>query len=113
MRLRLLDGGRDGYAELLEARVARARSIPHWREIPVERLVVRGPGWLVDTETDLVYVGGRPVLFEPGSASPVAERDAITFFVNKDENVVAIKRRYSPRSWCEHVRRETIRGLPS
>ncbi|MGZ4418030.1 MAG: hypothetical protein ACXVRV_07625, partial [Gaiellaceae bacterium] len=56
--------------EVRQARIDYARGNSHWTEIPETRLVRRGPGWLIDADSDLVWVLRRGVAFERDGGRP-------------------------------------------
>lgn len=95
--------------ELRAARVEVARRA--WEEIaPAERLVARGPGWLVDSETDRIFVRRRGVTFDPGRASIFSGDGAeLWFFVDRDGSPVVLERVLSPANWSEHCERRERR----
>ncbi len=97
--------------ELAAARADVARRCSRWHEItPAERLRPRGPGLLVDAETDLVWTRRRGLVFEPGTSSiayapPAAE---LTFYVDDDGEPVFLERAM-PGTWSEHLARREAR----
>jgi hypothetical protein len=97
--------------ELRAARVEVARR--NWREIaPAERLVARGLGWLVDAETDFIFVRRGGTTFEPERASLLSGEGAdLWFFVDRDGDPVVLERVTSPATWSEHVARREQRRL--
>jgi hypothetical protein len=81
-------------------------------EIPETRLVRRGR-FLVDAETDLVYVLRRGVVFEPGRAvvGYVPDTVPMTFTVNEaDDEIVFLDQPSGVGTWSEVVERQTRRG---
>lgn len=96
-------------AKVRAARLEIARR--HWTEItPAERLVARGP-WLVDTETDFIYIRRRGETFEPGRANLLSgEGVSLAFYVNKSGDVVPLERVPSPRTYSEHAERQARRA---
>jgi hypothetical protein len=78
--------------QVRQARLDLARRQPAWTEIPETRLVRRGP-FLVDAETDLVYVRRRGVVFEPGRANVgyIRESTGMTYTVDQADNIVFLE----------------------
>jgi hypothetical protein len=99
-----------GMDELRAARVEIARR--NWTEIdPAERLRPRGMGWLVDSESDYIFVLRRGTTFEPGRANLLSgEGFALWFFVDRDGDVVVLERVVSPSTWSEVVERRARRS---
>jgi hypothetical protein len=97
-------------AEVRAARIDLARR--NWREIdPPERLVARGFGWLVDSETDYIFVRRRGTTFEPGRAAIMSgEGFDLWFFLDAAGDVVPLERVPSPKTWSEHVERQARRA---
>jgi len=94
-------------AQVREARVELARR--EWTEIaPRERLVRRGP-WLVDAETDALYVPRRGTTFEPGRAALISGQGAALWFYLDRDDVVVLEKVRSPASSSEHVERREAR----
>jgi hypothetical protein len=95
--------------QVREARLQLARRRPKWIEVPESRLVRRGP-FLVDAETDLVYVLRRGHVFEPGSATIgyVPHDTPMTYTVNEHGTVVFLEASGS-RTWSEIVERKARR----
>ena len=93
-----------------ERRLELARRQPKWTEVPESRLVRRGR-YLVDAETDLVYVVRLGHVFEPGSATVgyVTPDTALTYYVDAVGSVVFLKH-LGPRTWSEIVERKARRG---
>lgn len=102
-------------AELLAARVAFARSNQAWTEIPEERLVRRGPGWLIDAESDLVYSVRRGQAFAPGGAKPHFVDPAVpaVFYVSREGELVLLERCAAARTWSEVVERRARKRVAS
>ena len=97
--------------QVRQARLELARRETSWTEItPAERLVRRGP-FLVDSETDLLYVHRRGLVFEPGRATVgyVTPNTTLTFYVDRDDNVVFIDQPGGARTWSEIVARKATR----
>jgi hypothetical protein len=112
MSLRTFLGARDADSgdmdALREARVALARRMSTWREIPEP--VRRGP-WLVDAESDELFVVRRGATFEPGRAHILSgDGFPLSFYVDVDGDVVVLEKVKSPATWSEHVARQTSRG---
>jgi hypothetical protein len=92
------------------ARVEFARRNDRWTEIaPAERLIPRGParyGWLVDAETDLVWVRSKGSFFVTGPVTVVATHVDVTFYVDANGDFVAIERVSSIPNWSWHVAKQ-------
>jgi hypothetical protein len=94
-----------------EARVRAARRQQGWTEIEGERLEACGPAkfqWLHDIHTDAVYRISSGSFFEPGKATLVADRVAVTFFVDEEGDVLALDS-VMP-SWTEYMEKRAGRG---
>ena len=93
--------------ELREARLKAARNQPNWSEItPAERLCPRGPerfGWLCDAADDRLYTVARGAAFEPGRASVFATHTPVTFYVDREGDVIPLEPA-SPKTWSDVVR---------
>lgn len=88
-------------------RVDLARREDKWTEIPAERLVSRGPsrfGWLVDAETDLVWVRAPGSFFVRDSVTLVATHVAVTYFVDAAGDIVALERAPNIATWSDVIR---------
>lgn len=94
--------------DVRKARVKNARSCQAWQEIkPPERLIERGPrnlGWVVDSDSDRIFVRHRGSAFYPRSATVMADRADLWFTVNEGE-VVVYERLNRPASWSDVVRK--------
>jgi hypothetical protein len=92
-----------------DRRVQVARST--WTEIPRERLVARGPGLLVDAETDYVYAPFLGATFETGSASLIADKTTgLVFYLDQRGWPVVLERVLAPRTWSQIHERRVRRG---
>lgn len=88
------------------ARLEYARRESGWTEIPAERLVARGPrrfGWMVDAETDKVWVRYPGSIFVTGSVTVIQTHSPVTFFV-ADGEVVPIERAQHLTTWSAVIR---------
>jgi hypothetical protein len=96
--------------QVRKARLEVARGQKNWEEIPETRLVQRGR-YLVDAETDLVYVRRRGVVFETGNATVgyVVPGTPMTYTVNEADEVVFLELG-SSRTWSEIVERKARRA---
>jgi hypothetical protein len=96
--------------EVRRARLELARRQSAWTEIPETRLVRRGR-YLVDAETDFVYVLRRGLVFEPGRAAVgyVADQTPMTYFVDQAGEIVFLEQPGAPRTWSEIVERKARR----
>ena len=101
---------------LREARLKAARNQSNWTEItPAERLIRRGParfGWLCDAADDRLWCVGRGTVFLPGGAGVVSTHVPVTFYVDADDDVVALEP--APfQTWSEVVKRrpELVTGV--
>ena len=96
--------------QVRQARLDLARRQTTWTEIPETRLVRRGP-FLVDAETDLVYVLRRGIVFEPSKSTVgyVPDNTPMTLYVDQDDNVVFLEEPAGPRTWSEIVARKAAR----
>jgi hypothetical protein len=98
--------------ELAAKRADVARRCSTWHEITdPERLRPRGPGLLVDAETDLVWTRRRGHVFEPGGATiayapPGAE---LTFYVDHESGEPVFLERALSCTWSEHLARQEAR----
>ncbi len=92
------------------ARLEEARRQTTWREIPETSLVRRGP-FLVDSETDAVFVVRRGHIFEPGRATIgyLPDNIPMTYFVDEAGSVVFIERYTGAATWSEIVARKACR----
>lgn len=96
---RIVDTTSPGEKAIRAARVAAARRLG-WEELPETRLIPRGPrGWLVDAETDAVYVPYRGATFERGSARLVAIPTTLSYYVDDDGSPVVLERQ--PQTWSQ------------
>ncbi len=95
--------------QLREARVKAARACIMWEEIsPPERLIAKGPkryGWMVDAETDQIYVLHAGTAFLPRSAAVVAERMRLAFTVDSDGDVQVFECLRRPATWSDVISR--------
>jgi hypothetical protein len=89
--------------EVRAARIEVARR--NWTEIdPPERLFRRGFGWLVDDETDYVFIPRRGTTFETGRASLMTgEGLDLWFFIDRDSGDVVPLERLGTETWSEIV----------
>lgn len=94
-----------------QARLELARRQQTWTEIPETRLVSRGR-FLVDAETDLVYMRRRGVVFEPGRSTIgyVPEGAAMSFYVDTGDNIVFVEHPGGLETWSELMERKARRG---
>jgi hypothetical protein len=97
--------------QVREARLATARRQSAWAETSETRLVRRGR-FLVDAETDLIYVLRRGVVFETGRATVgyLPDNTPMTFYVDQADDVVFLEQPSGPRTWSEVVERQARRG---
>ena len=97
--------------QVREKRLELARRRTNWTEIPETRLVRRAR-FLVDAETDLMWVVRRGHVFEPGRAAVgyVSDNAPMTFFVDRDADVVFLEQPGGPRTWSEVVARRARRA---
>jgi hypothetical protein len=98
--------------QVRERRLELARRRSNWTEIPESRLVRRGGRFLVDAETDLLYLLRRGHVFEPGNATVgyVTESAEMTYYVDAADNIVFLEHPGSPHTWSEIVARKARRG---
>jgi len=82
-------------ARIRELRVGIARRAG-WEELPARRLERRAR-WLVDVETDALFLPYAGTVWQMGSARLVAEQKDLTFYVDDDGDVVVLERQ--PRTW--------------
>jgi hypothetical protein len=90
------------------ARVEFARRHDRWTEIAAERLIPRGParfGWIVDAETDLVWVRSAGTFFVTGSVTLIATQVNVTFFVDARGDVVPLERVSTIPTWSWYIDR--------
>jgi hypothetical protein len=95
--------------EVRAARVKVARGNGCWTEIPQARLVRRGPGYLIDEETDLVYTIYRGTVWESGKATAISDRAPLAFYVTLDDRLVFLESAGS-ETWSERVERRERRN---
>jgi hypothetical protein len=110
--LRDVDPARAEHERLVrKARIELARRQSTWTEIPETRLVRRGP-FLVDAETDLVWIYRRGHVFEPGRATVgfIPDGAAMTYAVDQNDNIIFVEHPGGPRTWSEIVERKAWRG---
>lgn len=97
-----------------QARLELARANDQWEELPETRLVQRRPGgrYLVDAESDRIYSLGRGIVFEPGRSTVgyVDPNDRMTFYVDRDEEIVFLERLTHPHTWSEFCERQARRA---
>jgi hypothetical protein len=85
-------------AQVRERRVEVARRA--WEEIPAGRIERRGLGWLVDVETDAVFILYRGAVFGRGSATLIPDRNpALVFYLDDAGEPVVLER--LPGTWTE------------
>ena len=96
--------------QVRQARLELARRRAGWTEIPETRLVRRGP-FLVDAESDLVFVLRRGHVFEPGKSTVgyVPENTSMIFTVNQDDEVVFLEQPGGIATWSEIVAHKAAR----
>ncbi len=96
--------------QVRQARLDLARRQTTWTEIPDTRLVRRGR-YLVDAETDLIYVLRGGVVFEPGKAvvGYVPENTPMTFTVYENGKIAFLEQPSGPRTWSEIVAHKAAR----
>jgi hypothetical protein len=70
--------------ELHAQRVEAARGTLAWTELEPVDVVTRQP-YLISASTDEMFVPHRGLVFEPGSASAVADQSPLWFVVDGDE----------------------------
>lgn len=94
--------------QVRQTRLELARRTSAWTEIPETRLVRRGR-YLVDAETDLVYVLRRGVVFETGNATVgyVVPGTPMTYTVKAGD--VVFLEQPSSHTWSEVVARRARR----
>ena len=97
--------------QVLAARLDEARRQSAWTEIPETSLVRRGP-FLVDSDTDAVFVVRRGHVFEPGRATIgyLPDNTPMTFFVDRDGDIVFVEPYLGAATWSEIVARKAQRG---
>lgn len=106
------DPAREHERQVREARLDVARQRLNWTEIPDTRLVRRGP-FLVDAETDLVWVVRRGHVFEPYRATVgyVRNDTPMTFYVDAASGeIVFIEPVSGGRTWTEILERKARQG---
>lgn len=93
------------------ARLEEARRQTAWTEIAETRLVRRGP-FLVDSDTDAVFVVRRGHVFEPGRATIgyVLDKAAMTYFIGRDGHIVFVEPYLGAATWSDIVARKAQRG---
>jgi len=74
-----------------ERRIEIARRHPDWTEIRETELVRRGR-YLVLAETDEILVAHRGAVFQTGSATLIAERFPIVWYLDRDGDLVYLER---------------------
>ncbi len=97
--------------QVRKARLEIARRQHGWQEIPETRLVQRNR-FLVDAETDLLYVLRRGVVFEPGRATIgyIGSDAVLTYYVDRDGGIVFHEQPGGAlRTWSEVVPRQARR----
>jgi hypothetical protein len=90
--------------QVREARVAFARANDAWVELEQTQLVKRGPSWLIDVESDRIFVKRPGVAFQPGTAKLefVPPNSALWFYVDAESGeLVLLERLVTPRTWSE------------
>jgi len=108
---RVTDRQRDEWnTQVRQARLELARSQRHWTEIAETRLVRRGP-FVVDSETDAVFVYWRGQVFESGRATVGYVRDdtPMIFTVDRGGEVIFLERHPGAATWSEIVARKARR----
>ena len=100
---------RQVYAEKVRpARLEVARRQPKWTEIENDR-VPRGRGWLVSASTDAIYTPTRGVVFAPHSVNVIADRTALSFYVDDQGDLHFLEQ--LPGTWTEHLEKRAAREL--
>jgi hypothetical protein len=96
--------------QVREARLDLARRQSNWTELAHVGLVRRGP-FLVDGETDQLYIVRRGVVFEPGRATIgyVPDNTPLAWFVDQAGNIVFLEQPGGPQTWSEIVERRAAR----
>jgi hypothetical protein len=100
--------------EVRQKRVEIARRNDNFTEIPAERLIPRGPAkfaWLVDAETDLVWVRSRGTTFVRDSVTLVSTHAPVTYFISGEGDIVPIEPAPSIPSWSWYIARQTRREI--
>ena len=87
------------------------RQANNWTELAEVGLVRRGP-FLVDSESDQLYVLRRGVVFEPNRATVgyIPDNTPMTFYVDQADNIVFVERYSGAATWSEIVARRARRG---
>ena len=91
--------------ELRPKRLEVARRNAKWTEIE-DDLVSRGR-YLVSAETDAIYKPARGVVFAPYTVDVVADQTGLTFYVDRDGDLVFLER--VPGTWSEIVAKRARR----
>lgn len=96
---------RNSGQKLQAARVEAARRNAKWTELDESDLVARGD-LFVSVATDAVFAPARGVIFEPHTASPIADFAPLRFFVHDDQLVFL---EAQPGTWSDEIARQERR----
>ena len=93
--------------DVRKARISAARKCSAWEEItPPERLVPRGParfGWMVDAESDAIYVLHGGSVFQPRTAQIIADKAPLKYTISGG-HVLVYERLRKPKTWSDVIR---------
>jgi hypothetical protein len=84
------------------ARLEVARGNQRWTEIE-DDLVPRGHGWLVSAETDAIYMPTHGIVFQPCSVNVIADQTELSYFVDRDGDLVFLERVTNPATWSKYA----------
>lgn len=93
--------------EIRERRIEIARRHPDWTEIRETDLVRRGR-YFVLADTDEILVAHRGAVFQTGSATLIAERFPMVWYLDRDGELAFLER--SGGTWSEVVAKRTRRS---
>jgi len=96
--------------EVRQARLAAARRNSRWTELNPVDLVPRNRGWLVAASDDAIYSPIRGAVFQPHSASAIADMTKLFYFVDADGEVVFLEQVTRPATYTEHLEQAAERA---
>lgn len=96
--------------KLRRLRVETARRVEAWREVAATDFVQRPP-YLVEAESDWVFVPFKGTIYATGEAKPTYhERTALLFVVGENDELTFFERTANPQTWSQHVARRAHRA---